>query len=183
MCTRSTMRSRQMAAFGSSLVFTTSAVAQTLTVTFTSTAVDVPISPWATAALSALIAAIVFAPLRKACSRRFGPRRGWLLAAIGGTAVLIALPSESLLQMAHAAIDPTVFPLTTSPAQISINFIPGQFQAVNQTSAPLRITDMAVSGAACIGIVLPPTTCAIGATLGPAQSCIIGVQQEFEPCP
>jgi hypothetical protein len=155
----------------------------TLTVTFASAAASVPLSPWVVALSALAVASIALWKLRHRSPDKFGRLPTWLMAVAIVAACIAGVRSGIVMRDADAQATLIPLPLTVSPTSVGITTLPSRFQATNQTGAPVKITSMHVTNAVCVSVASPPSTCILGARLMPGQSCIIGVQETFDPCP
>jgi hypothetical protein len=166
------------------LAWTGVAMAQaigTLEVTFAATtdaAVGVPLSPWVAIASSVAVSIVALLMFRHRRPSTFAK------LIIVGVSLAMGVGSGMVLRDVGAVpIPPIPLPLTTSPTSIALTTIPRQYLATNQTGGPIKITGAHVVTPYCIRIATPPTTCTYGGTMAPGQSCILGVQEAFDPCP
>jgi hypothetical protein len=155
----------------------------TLTVTFASDIATVPLSPWVAVLSSLAIVSISLWMLRRRGLRKFWNLPIWVLAVFMGAASIAGIRLGIVMRDADAQAILIPLPLTVSPTSVGLTTLPSRFQATNQTGAPVTITSMRITNAVCVNVVLPTTTCVLGAPLLPGQSCIIGVQETFDPCP
>lgn len=145
-------------------------------------ATGVPLSPWATGLLSAILVSATLVVLRRQ-RRLLRHLPSWVVFATG----IAAFAAGSILALggrdAQAQVLSVPVPLQLSPAVVALSPNPTLFQAINETDRVVTISSMFITNGACYQIFTPPTTCSVGTSLQPRDACIVAVAPLLDLCP
>jgi len=148
---------------------------QNLTITFDVSVPAAPLSDWLTAGIALLLAGMALVAIRRQATR--GARFFAAFIAIAAAATFLGVTGNRLISDADAGPGPSIN-LVTSPAVLDVSiYVPTSPLTVpvnNMTGKFARITGITgitlANGFYAIGA---PTTCTVGLTLGPGNSCTI----------